>query len=103
MSYCVDLRLCRNIFLLMSIPRNLILENSLTGILSIESSTDSDSALSFYIAPITIKSVLVAFRVSLFQITHLLIEVFASWVSAGRPRANVESKSNLMSSRTHFF
>ena len=53
------------------------MENSLTGILSIESSTDSGIALSFYIEPIKIKSVLVAFRVSLFQITHLLIEVSA--------------------------
>ena len=102
MSYCVDLRLCRNNFLLMSIPKNLILENSLTAILSIESSTDSDSALSFYIEPIKIKSVSVAFRVSLFQITYLVIEVFAWWVSAGRPRPNAESKSNL-SHRTHFF
>ena len=95
MSYCVDLRLRRNNFLLMSIPRNLILENSLTGILSTESSTDSDSALSFYIEPIKIKSVLVAFRLSLFQITHLLIEVFAWWVSAGRPRGNAESISRI--------
>ena len=102
MSYCVDLRLCRNNFLLMSIPRNLILENSLTGTIPIESSTDSDSALSFYIEPIKIKSVLVAFRVSLFQITHLLIEVFAWWVSACRARGNVDSKSNL-SRRTNFF
>ena len=61
----------------MSIQRNLAVENSSTEILSIESSTDSDSALSFYIEPIKIKSVLVAFRVSLFQITHLLIKVFA--------------------------
>ena len=60
----------------MSIPRNLVVETSLTGTLSIESSTDSDGALSFYIEPIKIKSVLVAFRVSLFQINHLLIEVF---------------------------
>ena len=82
-------------FLLVGIPRNIVMENSLTGILSIESSTDSDSALSFYIGPIKIKSVLVAFRVSLFQITHLLIEVFAWWVSAGRPRANVESISRI--------
>ena len=79
----------------MSIPRNVILENSLTGILSIESSTDSDSALSFYIEPIKIKSVLVAFTVSLFQIAHLLIEVSAWWVSAGRPRANAESISRI--------
>ena len=78
----------------MSIPRNLVVKNSSTGILAIESSTDSDSALSFYIEPIKIKSVLVVLRVSLFQITHLLIEVFAWWVSASRPRANVESKSN---------
>ena len=70
----------------MSIPRNLILENSLTGILSIESSTDSDRTLSFYIEQIKIKSILVAFRVSLFQITHLLIEVSAWLLSAGRPR-----------------
>ena len=102
MSYCVDLRLCRNNFLLMSNPRNLILENSLTRILSIESSTDSDRTLSFYIEQIKIKSILVAFRVSLFQITHLLIEVSAWLLSAGRPRAKVESKSNL-SHRTHFF
>ena len=79
----------------MSIPRDLEVENSLAGILSIESSTDSGSTLSFYIEPIKIKSVLVAFRVSLFQITHLLIEVSAWLVSAGRPRAKVESKSNL--------
>ena len=79
----------------MSIPRNLVVENSLTVILSIESSTDSDSALCFYIEPIKIKSVLVAFRGSLFQITHLLIEVFAWWVSAGRPRANAESISRI--------
>ena len=86
----------------MSIPRNLILENSLTGILSIESSTDSDRTLSFYIEQIKIKSILVAFRVSLFQITHLLIEVSVWLLSTGRPRANVESKSNL-SHQTHFF
>ena len=79
----------------MSIPRNLILENSLTEILSIESSTDSDSALSFYIEPIKIKSVLVALRVSLFQITHLLIEVFTWWVSAGKRKANAESISRI--------
>ena len=60
------------------------------------------SALSFYIEPIQIKSVLGAFRVSLFKISHLLIEVSAWLVSAGRRRANVESKSNL-SLRTHFF
>ena len=60
----------------MSIPRNLVVETSLTGTLSIGSSTDSDSALSFHIEPITIKSVLVAFRVSLFQINHLLTKVF---------------------------
>ena len=52
------------------------METSLTGTLSIGRSTDSDSALSFYIEAIKIKSVLVAFRVSLFQINHLLIEVF---------------------------
>ena len=51
----------------MSIPRNLVVDTFLTGILSIEISTDSDSALSFYIEPINIKSVLVVFRVSLFQ------------------------------------
>ena len=66
----------QSFFLLMSIPRNLAVENSLTEILSIESSTGSDSALSFYIEPIKIKSVLVAFRVSLFQITHLVIKVY---------------------------
>ena len=60
----------------MSIPRNLVVETSLTGTLSIGRSTDSDSALSFYIEAIKIKSVLVAFRVSLFQINHLVIEVF---------------------------
>ena len=92
MSYCVDLRLCRNNFLLMSIPRNLILENSLTGILSIESSTDSVARLAFLLNQLKIKSVLVAFRVSLFQITHLLIVVFAWWVSACRLRAKVESR-----------
>ena len=79
----------------MSIPRNLILENSLTEILSTESSTDSDSALSFYIEPVKIKSLLVALRVSLFQIAHLLIEVFTWWVSAGKPRANAESISRI--------
>ena len=61
----------------MNIPRNLVVETFLTGILLIKSSTDSDSALSFYIEPIKVKSVLVAFGVSLFQINHLLIEVFA--------------------------
>ena len=86
----------------MSIPRNLAVENSLTEILSIESSTDSVAPLAFILKKIQIKSVLVAFRVSLFQITHLLIEVSSWLVSAGRPRANVESKSNL-SHRTHFF
>ena len=51
----------------MSIPRNLVVDTFLTGILSIEISTDSDSALSFYIEPINTKSVLVVFGVSLFQ------------------------------------
>ena len=61
----------------MSILRDLEVDTCLTGTLSIESSTDSDSVLSFYIEPINIKSVLVVFRVSLFRISHLLIYLFA--------------------------
>ena len=57
----------------MDIPRNLLVDTCLTGILLIENSTDSDSALGFYIEPINIKSVSVVFRVSLFQISRLLI------------------------------
>ena len=49
----------------MSILRDLVVDTCLTGTLSIESSTDSDSVLSFYIEPINIKSVLVVFRVFL--------------------------------------
>ena len=86
----------------MRIPRNLAVENSLTGILLIESSTDSVARLAFILNQLKIKSVSVAFRVSLIQITHLLIVVFAWLVSACRLRAKVESKSNL-SRRTHFF
>ena len=71
--------MCRNKFLLISIPRDLVADTCLIliGIISIESSTDSDSVLSFYIEPISIKSVLVVFRVSLFQTSHLLIKLFA--------------------------
>ena len=80
----------------MRIPRNLAVENSLTAILSIESSTDSVARLAFILNQLhKIKSVLVAFRVSLFQITHLLIEVFAWWVRAGRPRVIAESISRI--------
>ena len=57
----------------MGIPRNLVVDTYLTGILLIDSSTDSDSALGFYIELNNIKSVLVVFRVSLFQISRLLI------------------------------
>ena len=57
----------------MGIPRNLAVDTCLTGILLIDSSTDSDSALGFYIELNNIKSVLVVFRVSLFQISRLLI------------------------------
>ena len=53
---------------LMSIPRQLVVDNRLTRMLSIESSTDSDIVYSFYIEPINIKSVLVVFRVNLFQL-----------------------------------
>ena len=42
-----------------------------------ESSTDSDGVLSFFIEPINIKSVLVVFKVSLFRISDLLIYLFA--------------------------
>ena len=60
---------------LMNIPRHLVVDNRLTRTLSIESSTDSDIVYSFYIESINIKSVLVVFRVNLFQlkISHLLI------------------------------
>lgn len=60
---------------LMNIPRHLVVDNRLTRIFSIESSTDSDIVYSFYIEPININSVLVVFRVNLFQlkISHLLI------------------------------
>ena len=57
----------------MGIPRNLVVDTRLTGILLIENSTDSDSAFGFYIELNNIKSVLVVFRVSLFQISRLLI------------------------------
>ena len=69
--------MCRNKFLLIIIPRDLVAYTCLIGILSIESSTDSDSVLSLYIEPISVKSDLVVFRVSLFQISHLLIKLFA--------------------------
>ena len=69
--------MCRNKFLLIIIPRDLVADTCLTGILSIESSTDSDSVLNLYIEPISVKSDLVVFRVSLFQINHLLIKLFA--------------------------
>ena len=47
---------------------DLVVDSSSTGILSTGTSTDSDNVLSFYIEPMNIKSVLVVFRVSLFQI-----------------------------------
>ena len=47
---------------------DLVVDSCLTGILSTGTSTDSDSVLSFYIEPMNINSVLVVFRVSLFQI-----------------------------------
>ena len=47
---------------------DLVVDSCLTVILSTGTSTDSDSVLSFYIEPMNIKSVLVVFRVSLFQI-----------------------------------
>ena len=52
----------------MSILRDLVVDTCLTEISSIKTSTDSDSVLSFYIEPMNIKSGLVVFRVSLFQI-----------------------------------
>ena len=57
----------------MNIPRDLDVDTCLTGISWIETSTESDSVLGFYIEPVTIKSGVVVFRVSLFQISHLLI------------------------------
>ena len=38
-----------------------------------ETSKDSDSVLGSYTEPVTIKSGLVVFKMSLFQISHLLI------------------------------
>ena len=46
-----------NKFLLISIPRDLVAATSLIGILSIESSTDSDSVLSFYIEAINLSRI----------------------------------------------
>ena len=47
---------------------DLVVDSCLTGILSTGTLTDSDGVLSFYIEPMNIKSVLVVFRVTLFQI-----------------------------------
>ena len=56
----------------MSTLSDLVVDTCLTEISSIETSTDSDSVLSFYIEPMNIKPVLVLFisRVGLFQISH---------------------------------
>ena len=55
----------------MRIPSDLVVETCFIGILSIESSRDSDNVLSFCLEPININSVLVEFRVSLLQRSHL--------------------------------
>ena len=57
----------------MRIPSDLVVETCFIGILSIESSRDSDNVLSFCLEPININSVLVEFRVSLLQRSHLWI------------------------------
>ena len=62
--------MCRNKSLLIIIPRDLVADTCLIGILSIESSTDSDSVHSFHIEPISIKSALAVIRMSLFQISR---------------------------------
>ena len=66
---------CHIKFSSMSISSDLVVHSCLTGILSIETSTcsNSDSVPRFYIEPVNIKYVLVVFRVTLFQIRHLLI------------------------------
>ena len=53
------------------ISSDLVVETCFIGILSIESSRDSDNVLSFCLEPININSVLVEFRVSLLQRSHL--------------------------------
>ena len=55
----------------MRIPSDLVVETCFMGILSIKSSRDSDSVLSFCLEPININSVLVEFKVSLLQRSHL--------------------------------
>ena len=53
------------------IPRDLVVETCFIGILSIESSRDSDKVLSFCLKPININSVSFVLRVSLLQKSHL--------------------------------
>ena len=48
----------------MRIPSDLVVETCFIGILSIESSRDSDNVLSYCLEPIHINSVLVEFKVS---------------------------------------
>ena len=55
----------------MRIPSDLVVETCFIGILSIKSSRDSDNVLSFCLDQININSVLVEFRVSLLQRSHL--------------------------------
>ena len=53
------------------ISSDLVVETCFIRTLSIKSSKDSDNVLSFYLEPININSVLVVFRVSLLQRSHL--------------------------------
>ena len=53
------------------VPSDLVVETCFIGILSIGSSRDSDNVLSFCLEPINKNSVLVEFRVSLLQRSHL--------------------------------
>ena len=46
----------------MRVPSDLVVETCFIGILSIESSRDSDNVLSFCLDPININSVLVGFK-----------------------------------------
>ena len=58
--------MCDIKFSSMSTLSDLVVDTCLTEISSIETSTDSDTVLSFYIEPMNIKSVLVVFMQSEF-------------------------------------